>query len=359
MNFLLPRGEETHNSLISGGKETMARFCVFVIATLLLTYSLHRADGPPLPHPYKTLYATILKAHGDKNISGLHYALLTGDKSKMRRKTRESFRKLFLLHFLTPSGLHLGFIISLLCFFNRKLLWLTPALFFLDGFYAAKRILFLFYLGHLKLNRVWVFFVFFALDFLFGSFVKNPLSFSLSFLFLGVIYTAKKYHSLFFPFMAAQILVSFFLEQTFSLSGFTMGLLLTPLLIASFPLYLTGFHEGTKILCRFTLDVIEGLGQWAHYDATFVGLILVSIPFLFLWPYPLRGRALAVSILLSLHSNDLINLRSTKHLQFIPSTFRPRYTSIKRTLTGYRTTEPDGTRCYFRLRNFSYEADCR
>ena len=342
-----------------GHKNSVARFSVFVLASLLIAYSLHEAQAPPLPKPYKKLYGTILKVYDHRPTAALHYAILTGDKSKLRKKTRESFRKLFLLHFLTPSGLHLGFIITLLCCLSRKLLWLTPALFLLDGFYAAKRVLFLFYLGFLKLPRTWVFFCFFALDFLFGSFAKNPLSFSLSFLFLGIIYTGPGYRSLFFPFLAAQITVSFFLEQSFSLSGFILGLILTPLLIASFPLYLTGFHPLTEALCRTTLQIIETLGTWVYIDVSTVGLALFSLPFLFLWPWNFRGKTLMASLLLAFHSSDLTNHPSPRHLIYYPPVHRPPYQAIKRTLTGYRTTEPNGQRCYFRLRNVSYEADCR
>ena len=360
MNFSYTTRKISPQSILPRAKkETMARFIVFVIASLLLIYSLHYSDGGRRGASYKRLYATIFNAYDNKKAAALHYALLTGDKSRLGKKTRDAFAKLFLLHFLTPSGLHLGFIISILCLFSRKLLWITPVLFFFEGFYAAKRVLILFYLNRLKFGGVGIFFAFFFLDFLFGSFSKNPLSFSLSFLFLGVIYTKRPYKSLLFSFLGAQVLVSFFLDQVFSLTGFLLGFLLTPLLILSFPLYFTGFHMGTKALSLFTVGVIEKLSTLAHYDATFVSVNLILILFLLVFPYSFKGKIPIMACLLATHSNPIINLRSKDHLVTYPPIPISKWVSLKKTQTGYRTTHEDGSLCYFRLRNFSYETDCR
>ena len=337
----------------------MARACVFIIATFLFTYSLYYQEGGIRSNSYKNLYAFILGNYNDKNIAGFHYALLTGDKGRLPRKTKRAFQKIFLLHFLTPSGLHLGFIISILCFFSRKLLWLTPALFFLEGFYAAKRVLALFYLNQFKFGRVHIFFIFFILDFIFGSFEKNPLSFSLSFLFLGIITTNNNFRSLFFSFLGAQILVGFFLNQAFSLVGFSLGFILTPILAATFPIYLTGFHVGTKMLSQATLSLVQKLAELASFDATIVTFNLLVILFLLVIPWKFRGKFFLIAFAFVTHSQPVINLHSRRHLYYDPPLWKLQYTSLKRTRTGYKGIAEDGNPCYLRLRNFSYEVDCR
>ncbi len=337
----------------------MDRVCVFFIATFLFTYSLYYQEGSAQRTSYKTLYSFIFRSYNDKNTAGFHYALVTGDKSQLKAKTKKAFQKLFLLHFLTPSGLHLGFIISILCFFSRKLLWITPVLFFLDGFYAAKRVLVLFYLNQFKFDRVYVFFIFFIFDFIFGSFEKNPLSFSLSFLFLGIIYTNNNFRSLFFSFLGAQILVSFFFGQVFSFVGFALGFALTPILVATFPVYLTGFHEGAKTLSRTTIFVVESLAELVSFDATFVSFNLIIILFLLVIPWKFRGKSFLIVFTFTIHSCPIINLHSLKHLYYAPQIFRFKHISFRRTRTGYKSMSEDGSVCYLRLRNFSYEIDCR
>ena len=336
----------------------MARFCIFVLAALLLLYSLYGAAERRLQRSsYKKLYSLILHSYKDKKTAGFHYALLTGDKGRLNRQTKKAFQKLFLLHFLTPSGLHLGFLISILCFFSRKLLWITPLLFLLDGFYAAKRVLCLFYLNRFHSNRMAIFFFFFTLDFFFGSFAKNPLSFSLSFLFLGIIYTNKSFHSLFFYFMGAQILVSFFFEQSFSLIGYTLGFLLTPLLAITFPLYLTGFHEVTKFLSSLTIGLIEYLAKFSDIDSMAMALNLVMALFLIISPWNIKGKMVLITLCLVTYSPTVINLKSYRHLYYDPTGIR-QYESFKRTRTGYKVITGNQTFCYLRLRNFSYEIDC-
>ena len=337
----------------------MARFIVFILGTLLIVYSLHYVHYSPPNHAYGKLYISILKAYRDKRAAGFHYALLTGDKGKLSRKTKRAFRSLFLLHFLTPSGLHLGLIVSLLCLFSRKLLWATPLIFLLEGFYAAKRVLVLYYLRAFRFDRRFIFFTFFALDFHFGSFAKNPLSFSLSFLFLGIIYTAEDYTSLFFPFLGAQLLVSFFFGQDFSLVGFTLGFLLSPVLAATFPLYLTGFHWLAKDLSLLTVALIEYLSEWAVFDTTFVSLPLLMALFLLLFPFHFRYRNALVCLLILVHPETAVNFRSVRHLEIFPELDISDQVPIKRTKTGYKTVGKDGSVCYFRLRNVSFEQDCR
>lgn len=348
----------------------MARLAVFAIGVPLLYAALHVKERPRAARPFRGLHAALAVAHQDKAVAGFHHALLTGDRSGLGRKARRSFQRLFLLHFLTPSGLHLGFVVSLLCLVSRRLLWATPLLFLLDGFHAAKRVLVLLWLrralrrwdwpGRLGVGPLHVFFGFFALDFLFGSWAKNPASFALSFLFLGVVHTARPLHSLFFGFMGAQVLVSLLMGQPFSPAGFAMGFALTPLLALSFPVYLTGPHPVSGWLGRATLDLVELLSGWAVHDASLVSLPLAALVFLLLVPRRFRGKAPLAALCLALHADAAVNLPSPRHLAVHPRIDAPApVRAVRTTRTGWRADLEDGGLCYFRLRHMSHETDCR
>ena len=348
----------------------MARLAVFVASVPLLYAALHVEERPPPPRPRGWLYASMAVAYQDSAVAGFHYALLTGDRRRLGRNARESFRRLCLLHFLTPSGLHLGFVVSVLCAASRRLIWATPLLFLLDGFHAAKRVLVLLWLRRGLRRWEWperagvtplrLFFGFFALDFLFGSYAANPASFAMSFLFLGVIHTNRPLHSLFFGFMGAQIMISLFLGQTFSPTGFAVGFALTPLLALTFPVYLTGWHPASGWLGDATLRLVDALSRLAVRDATLVSLPLAALVFVLLVPGRPRIKAPLAGLCLLLHASPVLNLPSPRHFVVHPRIDAPApVRALRTTGTGWRADLEDGGLCYFRLRSMSYETDCR
>lgn len=118
----------------------MNRIFIFTISILLFYSSKlqkNNFDNQNLKYPQ--FYSYFFNNYSSKKIAGLHYAILTGDKKKLGIKIKKAFKNLFLFHYLTPSGLHIG----ILSFFLKKLQFLLLFIFILEGFLAAKRILLL------------------------------------------------------------------------------------------------------------------------------------------------------------------------------------------------------------------------
>lgn len=185
-------------------------------------------------------------------------AFVVGDEKKGQSKIKSPYKSLGLLHLFTPSGFHLQAL--LLCFsflgfkkHKRKFLFSFLFLFLLPDFIALKRIVVLkiaeSYQTHFKKwipETYYLFFIVFFLFFLAGDYSQNPLSFSLSFLFLGTIYALKENPKLtfihyFFAFFIAQILVQFFLPQEITLGHFLIGFFLGMFFNILFPFMILGY----------------------------------------------------------------------------------------------------------------------
>ena len=109
-------------------------------------------------------------------------------------------RVLHIHHLFTPSGLHLASLLWFFSLFSLKrvaLLLFLPFVIFADGFFAFKRVYFIRAVSELlQMKGVFiksrhVFFFVFAVEFIFRA-QLNPLSFTYSFLFLGIIYSLAK-----------------------------------------------------------------------------------------------------------------------------------------------------------------------
>lgn len=183
----------------------------------------------------------------------LTIAFVVGDEKKGLARAKSSYKSLGLLHLFTPSGFHLQALLmclSILGFkkFKRKFLFSFLFLFLLPGFEALKRIIILKIAESYQLKfKKWVpenyylFIIVFFIFFIAGDYVKNPLSFSLSFLFLGTIYAIKdnprvSFIHYFTAFFAAQLLLQMFLPQEITLGHFLIGFLLGMLFNILFPI---------------------------------------------------------------------------------------------------------------------------
>jgi len=121
-----------------------------------------------------------------KNYS-LETALMTGNKSLIKPKTKKSLKELALLHLFTPSGLHFSSVLALMCL-SKKLRALFIILSFvlmsfLGPLYALKRVILFYFINLFIKNTKWSFILTFLLSLIFSGYTENPLSYLFSFIF--------------------------------------------------------------------------------------------------------------------------------------------------------------------------------
>lgn len=300
-----------------------------------------------------------------KKYFNLLVAFTVGDTSGLKN-LKSGYKKLGLVHLFTPSGFHFQAILYLFSFsllkrWKKLLLLFSVLIFFLPGFEALKRIV---ALKNVELHPKWtptilknryvLFLVIFALFFLLGDFARNPLSFSFSFLFLGVIYaqeemTIRSWILVFWGLFFAQLLVQIFFPMNISLSSFFIGYLLGilfnilfPMMIVFYLLIISGvltkalmiyvlfpvkfFHllvlQGTKI--QFTLHSFSG---------TFVIVFLITGLVLQVLPFSKFSLKLKFLFFITLLFSQSINqkVRKPKTLRYPSAMNFSNYPTIKKT----------------------------
>ena len=124
--------------------------------------------------------------------------LATGDKSRLRKKFKRTFKLFGIYHLFTPSGLHLSAIILPFLYLLKRwpskilklsFIFLLLPLFWLEKFYSLKRMC-LFHILRLLLPKMRyriIFILTFFLNFILGGWQQSPISFALSYLFFGAI----------------------------------------------------------------------------------------------------------------------------------------------------------------------------
>ncbi len=179
-------------------------------------------------------------AKKDLELVKLWESMLTGRVAPLPAIIKENFSLLALNHIFTPSGFHLSAIMGPML----RLIKFKPAQFFIilsvgvvfifiPGFLALKRMIFI-KASQTILDLKMGFCLALLVDALVGTFQSGALSFTYSFLFLGLIYSGIKGVALLIWFFVAQILISFFNSQDISL----LLLIFLPLINALFALAL-------------------------------------------------------------------------------------------------------------------------
>ena len=186
----------------------------------------------------------------DLDILKLWESILTGRAAPLSRWMKEHYRKLGLNHLFTPSGFHLSAVLMpVLKIVGKKyhlllLLLLGVGLCFLPGLTALKRMLLI--KSHQKLLGLKLgFAVALVMDIFFGTFQSSALSFTYSFLFLGIIYSGVQGLGLIIWFFIAQILLAYFQNADISILllifspilNLGFSILMPLLFILSFPLW--------------------------------------------------------------------------------------------------------------------------
>lgn len=167
----------------------------------------------------------------DQELFEIWESMLTGRTAPLSRWIKDRYRLLALNHLFTPSGFHLSAVLMPIFKFikNTKgqlffMMTLGLGLFWVPGMGALKRMVLI--KSHQKLFGLKTgFFMALLLDIFFGSFQDSTLSFTYSFLFLGIIYSGSSRVALIFLIFAGQMAIAFF-----------QGTQVSPLLIILSPL---------------------------------------------------------------------------------------------------------------------------
>ena len=225
---------------------------------------LTNTSGPPTPfwkmakgqqkHPPSPL----TKIYSNPRNAAVVDAYVLGRKKGVGRKITKHHRNLNLLHLFTPSGLHFSTMLLLLLplakilnrWHSRLSLLITLPLyigpFFLPKYYAIKRIAqYRIARGILRkkgieLDSYYIFLAVFALDFLFGTYRANPVSYSLSYTFLGILFSIKDSPKFYWPWalLGGQVLAAYCFQMPLTYVGFLGGFFLVGIFTLLFPIIL-------------------------------------------------------------------------------------------------------------------------
>lgn len=232
----------------------------------------------------------------EEELLELWESMLTGRSAPLSKWMKEKYRLLGLNHLFTPSGFHLSAVLNPLTLLfksskSRLILLSVVGLFLLwiPGQFALKRMV-LIKGGQQLLDLKKGFIIALLLDVLFGSFQHSPLSFSYSFLFLGIIYSGAKGAALIIWFFLAQMILAYFQGNHISplllilspLLNLGFGLVMPLLFLLAIPLYSWQlsvgllFLKGLQLLVDTSVWLISLFPAWeVHLGVlTLIALIL-------------------------------------------------------------------------------------
>ena len=221
---------------------------IYVTGFLLIVWNIPQ-EGFRRSRPRPPSRTPVLsKVYKNPRLAALAEGYVTGQKRGIGRKMRRKHRHLNLLHLFTPSGLHFSALLLFLSPLFKLLrlplfpIYFTP--FFFREYYAIKRIAEYKILRYLlnkkewKIDGFWIFLGVFALDFAFGTYRASPLSYSFSYLFLGIIFSIKDSPKIYWPWalLGGQILAAYCFETPLTHLGFAFGFCLSALFALLFPI---------------------------------------------------------------------------------------------------------------------------
>lgn len=318
---------------------------IFTLSFLLLAL-LKQSDVNTIKPFYKASRVIKLEnfAQAKKQVKGreeelleLWESILTGRSAPLAKWMKERYQDLGLSHLFTPSGFHISAV--LLPFMKilkhqrhqfYLLIILSFGAYFLPGMAALKRMLLI--KTNQKMFGFHAGFVFaLLLDILFGSFQTGALSFTYSFLFIGIIYAGFKGPSLILWFFIGQSLLAYFQENDLSplfiifspLLNFFFGLAMPLLFILAIPLWKWQLQLGL-----FILHGLQSLVDITAYFIQFIPVIEVHLGTLaFLFCLILGRWKLALMLCCFLTSG--LNLDRAKSPGFPSNEFIPQGEIIK------------------------------
>lgn len=368
---------------------------LFILATIILNLCWHISLNTPRPFWWereRVENSPLRQSYQSNHLAELVRSYSTGNKSRLQPTMRRLHQDLGLMHLLTPSGLHLSVLwkimISFVAIFisiNFKWrLFLSTAsviiLLPISSLLAMQRMAILRLISTAlspfiqnKTRKTQISFIAtFVIALIIGNFSASPLSFALSFLFLAMLISAQSYSQMVAGLFVSQALVQSLFLQAFSPLAALMGIIIiTPLFILLFPLFLMEywafrFISGIELefLFQLYLQLLQKLHKvaeitpYAHYDQSFA----IAAAFIFLGK-TLKIKIIGCLILISA-TKPIYNIpthayleevriaRETRHRLYFPPE------NISRTKRGYKTWDQHQT-CYHRILVSTFQRQCR
>ncbi|WP_084710395.1 ComEC/Rec2 family competence protein [Bacteriovorax sp. BAL6_X] len=287
-------------------KAAMRFNIIFLLAFLLINPFIQRNDNKQYSPPPKLKLPIKTKTSFNKKHDFYFYrSVLTGQKWGLDKELKRKLTHLNLLHLMTPSGLHLSSLFLIFYFLRRRyprlsnLVELTLCLgfyFFLPGYYSFRRVALIrsfFILNKTRetnYSKMQIFIFFLVTDFFFGTYRYSPLSFYLSTLFLGLIFSIKEYriYKMYLLFFVAQL----FIAHKFTGVIYPATIILSPLLTSIFTLiypilffnlffieyfnYAQWFISAYTELIKLSYDLAQALGFIHINFLILIGVIIYS-----------------------------------------------------------------------------------
>lgn len=221
-------------------------------------------------------------------------SVLTGRSAPVSKILKEKYKELGLNHVFTPSGFHLSAVLSPLMKLMKRprseliiLCMIGMTLCLLPGFGALKRMVLI--KGHQRIfGRHEGFIIALILDILWGSFQESTLSFTYSFLFLGIIYSGFDGLVLILYFFLAQLMIAFFQESDISplllifspLLNLLFTILMPFLFLLAIPLWSWQLKSGIFLL-KLTQEAVNLCASLSMklptIEVNIIGLIMILL----------------------------------------------------------------------------------
>jgi hypothetical protein len=257
-------------------------------------------------------------------------SILTGRSAPLSRLLKEKYKSLGLNHLFTPSGFHLSAVLfPFLKVIKGKyyffiLILLGSGLYFLPGLTALKRMLTI--KTHQEIFGTHLGFCLALMaDMLFGSFQEGALSFTYSFLFIGIIYSGLESFALIVWFFFAQIILAYFQNADISpilllaspILNLCFGFVMPLLFILAFPLWDWQLSTGIQIIK--SLQYFVGFFSTLSLKLPMIEIhfiVLIAVGFLVFRKYKLV--LLSVCFLSSSLNLDRESIPSLASKEFVP-----------------------------------------
>ncbi|MFA6236935.1 MAG: ComEC/Rec2 family competence protein [Bacteriovorax sp.] len=310
------------------------RFFAFITLCSAFLLFLSKPFAPNKIPPKKSIPAFIKASHRNFKEGFQHpqnanilWAFITGEKYGISPYTQKSFKDLELNFLFSPSGIHVAGFLSMVLFFFKKskhkkmirmVRWavLVAALFL--PYMAIKRIVcfrILFLLQRFLKRRIRIeslFLATFFISFLMGHFKESPLSFILSFLYMGT-FIALADRSKFFILMglfSSHLIICFFSGSEISFVSLFLNLPLLALFSILLPLFYFYFLTFHWIHFNWIEWIVRAFILCVHWSARLVQGTFVSSTFFLIfavWILLLKKRKRYLLIALLLHGNIAIS----------------------------------------------------
>ncbi len=273
----------------------------------------------------------------DQELFELWESILIGRTAPLSQWIKDRYKLLALNHLFTPSGFHLSALLLPFMKFiktpTNQIILLSVlgfCFFWLPGFGALKRMLVI--KGHQQfLGMKAGFVVAMLMDILFGTFQDATLSFTYSFLFLGIIYSGKKNLHLLILFFAAQMLIAYFQGMHVSplliflspVLNFSFGIAMPFLFLLALPMWSWQVTLALSIL-KILQALVDLSAQLVSYFPAWEITIMTLILFILIYTHQRKYFYIGLILLSgSLNINQLKNSGSGTY------DFRPRGVILK------------------------------